>query len=258
MNYIRHLTVFYEKMAIDNRFNPSHVSLYLALFQCWNMNHFENPISINRMQVLQLSKIGSEHTYYRDLNDLNNWGYIEYLPSRNPMKGSFVNICIFDISSAVLNQNTTANMQFSDCKNNISTAQVVQPSLNNINILNNKTYIEENAQNEIQKFKPLKMKNSKGKKVATKKENNFVQPTIEEVTTFFKSENQSELEARKFFNHFESNGWRVGGKSPMKNWNAAARNWMLNSQHFIAPQGFPKPQQTPKPNPNNKNYAEPL
>ncbi len=34
------------------------------------------------------------------------------------------------------------------------------------------------------------------------------------------SERSPEIEAKKFFNHFESNGWKVGGKSPMKNWQA--------------------------------------
>ncbi len=33
--------------------------------------------------------------------------------------------------------------------------------------------------------------------------------------------------AEKFFNYYESNGWRVG-KNPMKNWKMAARNWFMN------------------------------
>jgi hypothetical protein len=35
--------------------------------------------------------------------------------------------------------------------------------------------------------------------------------------------------AKAFFNYYESNGWHVG-RSPMKNWNAAVRNWM-NREH---------------------------
>lgn len=35
-------------------------------------------------------------------------------------------------------------------------------------------------------------------------------------------------EADKFFDYFESNGWRVGGRSPMKDWKAALRNWRRN------------------------------
>ena len=71
----------------------------------------------------------------------------------------------------------------------------------------------------------LQSQNSKRKKVAPKKEKEeSVRATLEEAITFFKLENFPEIEAHKFFNHFESNGWRVGGKTPMKNWHAAARN----------------------------------
>jgi hypothetical protein len=32
-----------------------------------------------------------------------------------------------------------------------------------------------------------------------------------------------------FVDHFESNGWKVGGKAPMKDWKAAARTWIRNN-----------------------------
>jgi len=32
--------------------------------------------------------------------------------------------------------------------------------------------------------------------------------------------------AERFFNHFESNGWKVSGRTAMKDWKAAARNWI--------------------------------
>ncbi len=94
---------------------------------------------------------------------------------------------------------------------------------------------------------------SKRKKVAQKKERVMQPPELEKVIAFFRMEGFSEIEARKFFNYFESNGWRVGGKSPMKNWHAAARNWMLNIQKFnpnFKP-GFRNLN-------NTKNYGEPL
>ena len=287
MNYIRHLTAFYGKLTTDGRLTPCHVSLYFALFQFWNLNHFINPVSISREQILLLCKIGSNHTYYRVLKDLSNWGYIQYEPSFSPVKGSLINLCIFapDAPGIVSNNEheqckndigSCAEMHQERCKNDIATCAKMHPSINNINI-NNKTYREELTQNKKQILNSEKMEtsktitsNSKRKKVAPKKvedenrnpdsfgKKTFQKPNLDEVIVFFKSENHPEVEAQKFFNHFESNGWKVGGKTPMKNWQAAARNWMLNSQRFIAPQGFPKPQQKPKPLPNNKNYSEPL
>ena len=59
-----------------------------------------------------------------------------------------------------------------------------------------------------------------------------IPPEFSQVHMYFEEKNSTKLEAEKFFNHYESNGWLVGGKSKMKNWQAAARNWMLNSKKF--------------------------
>ena len=271
MNYIRHLTKFYEKLAQDDRLNPNHVSLYLALFQCWNMNLFVNPISVNRAQVLQFCKIGSNHTYYKALKDLCNWGYIQYEPSFSPVKGSLINLCIFaqvttenepifDSSLCKIDTATCAEMHPDRCKIDIATCAKMHPSINNINI-NNKTYCGENTNTENLNSEAMQtnkqsignFNKSKRKKVAQKKEKVMQPPELEKVITYFRIEGFSEIEARKFFNHFESNGWRVGGKSPMKNWHAAARNWMLNTQKFNS--NFKPGSRNLN---NSKNYGEPL
>ena len=41
----------------------------------------------------------------------------------------------------------------------------------------------------------------------------------------------AKIEAEKFYNYYESNGWRVG-KNPMKNWKAAANNWITNTKQY--------------------------
>lgn len=46
------------------------------------------------------------------------------------------------------------------------------------------------------------------------------------VARYFEDQGSGRDAAREFFNHFESNGWMVGGKSKMRNWQAAANNWM--------------------------------
>jgi hypothetical protein len=45
----------------------------------------------------------------------------------------------------------------------------------------------------------------------------------------------SNTEAEKFFDHFESNGWKQGGRTPMKDWRAALRNWQRNAPNFMRP-----------------------
>ena len=90
MNYIKHLTGFFDKVANDRMLNPTHVSLYMSLFQFWNYNRFKNPISISRDEIMRISKISSKATYHKCLKALHTQGYIKYEPSYNPFKGSHV------------------------------------------------------------------------------------------------------------------------------------------------------------------------
>ncbi|MFC0345544.1 hypothetical protein [Epilithonimonas hispanica] len=90
MYYIKHLTDFFEKVTQDKILNPTHISLYIALFQLWNFNRFRNPISISRDEVMKISKISSKATYHKCIKELHARGYIDYQPSYNPFRGSHV------------------------------------------------------------------------------------------------------------------------------------------------------------------------
>tara|TARA_R110000737_G_scaffold271423_2_gene278492 strand:- start:1033 stop:1824 length:792 start_codon:yes stop_codon:yes gene_type:complete len=56
----------------------------------------------------------------------------------------------------------------------------------------------------------------------------FSKPEPQELIAHFESKGSNSNEAEKFFNYYESNGWKVG-KNPMKNWKAAAANWLKNN-----------------------------
>ncbi len=58
----------------------------------------------------------------------------------------------------------------------------------------------------------------------------FVPPTPLEVDAYMveKGLNKPD-EANKFCDHFESNGWKVGGKTKMVSWKAAVRTWLKNN-----------------------------
>ena len=53
----------------------------------------------------------------------------------------------------------------------------------------------------------------------------FSPPNLEECMSTFEEAGSTTDEGEKFFNFYESKGWMVG-KSKMKNWKAAARNWI--------------------------------
>lgn len=97
MNYIKHLTGFFNKINNENAVNPTHISLYLALFQCWNVNRFKNPTGISREEIMKASKINSKATYHKCIKKLQTLGFIEYLPNFNPHSSS--NIIMVNLSN---------------------------------------------------------------------------------------------------------------------------------------------------------------
>lgn len=265
MNYIKHLTGFFDKVAQDRTLNPTHISLYIALFQFWNCNRFKNPISISRDEVMRISKISSKATYHKCLKNLHSLGYINYEPSFNPFKGSHVFLFNFSDDLKPLPKTVkvtssknepiiepvneqVANKHFTSSET--STEQAVVPYINNINttdILKNLN-LETQAQNfEREEVAVLKTKDKeeKEKKLREKKKDNLENtnaaeeeligdgnPTLLDVKNYFLSQSFPEIEAQKFFNYFSSIGWLVGGKSQMVNWRAAAQNWIINANKF--------------------------
>lgn len=78
----------------------------------------------------------------------------------------------------------------------------------------------------------------------TAKRTAFVVPDLETVKEFFLTIRGTETDAEYFFDHFEANGWKVSGKSPMKNWQAAARNWVRRKPEFTYTTTNPKSHET--------------
>ena len=76
VNYIKHLKGVFLQFSKDNRLNPTHISLYVALFQIWNNNRFLEEFYINREEVMSFSKIGSKSTYHKCIRELNHWNIL--------------------------------------------------------------------------------------------------------------------------------------------------------------------------------------
>ena len=279
MNYIKHLSGFFDLVSEDWTLNPTHVSLYIALFHYWNINRFQNPISLTRDEVMRISKISSKATYHKCIKDLDNKGYIKYEPSNNPFRGSLATLIDFSESTGPVqkkacspkknlpNNELALNKQRTGSETSTETTneQVLVSSINNTNNTNNSNFtndlnLEEQAknfedENVIARNEAISEKNEKEKSSAKKeKENN---PSIDEVKSYFLQQNFPELEANKFFNYFSSVGWLVGGKTPMVDWKPAAENWILNSIKFKSYEKLPNRAKHLNIE-NDKDYGEPL
>ncbi|MGQ1787509.1 hypothetical protein [Saccharicrinis sp. GN24d3] len=91
-----------------------------------------------------------------------------------------------------------------------------------------------------------------------KKKKRFVKPTLKQIEGYFKQKEADPNQAERFFNHFESNGWKVGGRSPMKDWKAAARNWILNISRYSSNKENKEDTTNYLSTKNDKDYGEPL
>lgn len=59
----------------------------------------------------------------------------------------------------------------------------------------------------------------------------FQKPTLEECMAAFEQSGSSRKEGEKFWNYYESNGWHAG-RQKMRDWHAAARNWINRSHEY--------------------------
>jgi hypothetical protein len=95
MESVEQIKIFCKVIKNDQRISTTHVSLYMALFLHWSLKHYQNPVSITRGEIMQLSKIGGKATYHKCIKELQEYGYIQYHPSFHPAYGSLVYLNIF-------------------------------------------------------------------------------------------------------------------------------------------------------------------
>ena len=62
----------------------------------------------------------------------------------------------------------------------------------------------------------------------------FHKPSISEIQEYC-NERKNNINAEKFFNYYESNGWMVG-KNKMKDWKACVRTWEQNEKKYATSQ----------------------
>lgn len=258
MNYIKHLTGFFIRIANEETLYPTHISLYLALFQSWNVNRFRNPITISRDEMMKASRIASKATYHKCIRELQNMGFIEYLPSYNPYSGT--EVILHNLGDGNYSKKNTARSNIEKTKSINEQAdsklskQPDEPNIYNIQTLKNKENISIDTNLQFFEKDEFLDTSEKKEKSSAKKEN---MPSLELIREYFKLQEYSEFEAERFYNYYTSNGWLIGGKTKMIDWQASARNWMLNTQKFNR-YGEPEDRAKHLNTTTGKDYSEPL
>lgn len=86
------LTGFYDAIAADTRIGASHISIYMALLQQWNISGGSNPVKIERALIMKTAKINARQTYNKCINQLQEYGYIIYEPCSNQFEASVIHL----------------------------------------------------------------------------------------------------------------------------------------------------------------------
>ncbi|WP_423735205.1 hypothetical protein [Chitinophaga caseinilytica] len=245
-NYIRHLNAFFRLVRQDDRLRANHISLYLALFQIWNQHRFQNPFPVVRGEVLLLCRIGSNNTYSRCLRDLQDFGFIIYYPAMR--KGTSSQIVMLLL---VFNDRADAGTQLSlfgdtengesPCINSVPKNGIDRQNLPELcrktdtrGVAKLRPFNKQVNNDKIEREKPLSPTKKSEIKIRDEVDCGPAAtgmpraPGLESVRQFFRASGYPDAEAQKFFHHYQANGWRQAGKTPLRDWQAAGHKWMLN------------------------------
>lgn len=255
MNYIKLLNAAFDKFYADERLNPSHISLYMALFLEWNACRFIDEFYVNRRDIMRVGKIGSKTTYHRCIVELEKWSYLNYFPSKNPYKGSKIKMTKFWIS----NEPDTGRYnpileQVAEQYNPRDEPPAVQyrPKNGHVVYRHNPT----SGQALVSNINNIKQ------------ENYIKQPKdCKVVIDYFKEKNFDLEDAKSFYNHYSERKWLCGDGNPVRDWRALASSWVDRKKVFqlentsIDKQIFQSENQGIKDNlktSKSKDYGQPL
>jgi hypothetical protein len=87
------LKAFFAIADNDVRLSATHLGVYFVLYKLWVVQGCKDFVRITRKRVMQQAKIRSTATYTRLMHDLDQFGYIRYMPSYHPLYGTTVSLC---------------------------------------------------------------------------------------------------------------------------------------------------------------------
>lgn len=144
LNYIHaHKAIFEVISEID--IDASKAAIIHALFHTWNKSGFSKTFRVSREEIMRLSCIRSQKTYYKHLNQLKEMNLIGYEPSKNPEVASK-----FDMSIFYLCRGSSLGSCEGSCLGSCRTALYKQVNNSNIKPKNLKTsFLEKKADNHF-------------------------------------------------------------------------------------------------------------
>lgn len=142
-------------------------------------------------------------------------------------KSSELDNCVTKSNGRVTQSNAQSNAQSNGENNAQSNGKVTQSVTNSNEILD----IEIDTRDIDIKRESIEREKNGDRSPRTR----FIKPTTDDILSYFTDYAYKKginidpvVESERFYNYYESNGWRVG-RNPMRDYKAACRNWLLNN-----------------------------
>lgn len=90
MENFKPLSAFFLAIEKDFRISTTHIAIYAALLQFRVDKGFVNPLQAYSFEIQKIAKIASPKTYHKCIRELNDYGYVIYVPTKNKNKRSKV------------------------------------------------------------------------------------------------------------------------------------------------------------------------
>lgn len=233
INGFKQISAFYSWVfEHQDKVRPHHVSLYVFL---WNQNNRANWVEYFKCPfdlAITGACIGNRNTYYKTLNELQQWGLIEYQKGINEYKAPIIKLVqLYENDTTTDTSTDTPAVTPIDTSIDTSAVHIYNYITNNLKLV---TKEWEKIKNFIDELKVKK---------ADKSATRFQKPTIEEIYAYSQElglstydyngqqKSKAQTTAESFFDYYSANGWKVG-KNPMKDWKASLRNWIRRDKDY--------------------------
>ena len=232
-------SILEDDMYFSEKFTRMQAYMDLCLLAAFKSRTFYIRGNKVELQPMQVAKS------VRDLADRWQWsvnkvrGFLyelekgDYIDTQKTSVNQIITIKKYIV---VNTQNDTQINTQTDTQNDTQTDTSIIKN-NNVNNENKEIVIESVVVSNEQQTLPTPTKEKK------RRSSVFVKPTLEECIAYA-NEKGFNWDASRFYNYYESNGWRVG-RNPMKNWKAAMSSWNTKEPKY--------PQQSLFPSTSNNN-----
>ncbi|WP_163397393.1 hypothetical protein [Flavobacterium fluviatile] len=90
MENLKLLSGFFKAIENDFRISTTHIAIFAALLEFRASRNFINPIQAYSIEIQVIAKVVSPKTYHKCMRELDDYGYLIYVPTKNKNKRSSV------------------------------------------------------------------------------------------------------------------------------------------------------------------------